>query len=145
MLLTCMLVFHEASAQNKSDAIDFQNYQPQICQGPIPSIFTKLTSSKAKEAVRNIKDKSSSKRSEKRTEMDHAVESSFFEDQLLTSGQILFGDPMSEFVNDVADELLKDDQTLRDKLSFCLEITCAQCLYYAQWNCSSNHWFISET
>lgn len=118
LLLTSLLMTQNSTAQKNSEVVDFQNYQPQICKGAIPSIFTKLTSAKAKEAVRNIKDKSSSKRSEKRTEMDHAVESSFFEDQLLTSGQILYGDPMSEFVNDVADELLKEDQGLRDKLNF---------------------------
>ncbi len=103
-------------AQNSKD-VDFQQYRPQLCQGAIPAILNKLTSAKAKEAMRNIKGKSA-KRAEKKTEMDHAIESNFFEDQLLTSGQILYGDPMSEFVNDVADELLKDDQLLRDKLHF---------------------------
>lgn len=116
-ILSIFLYQYLAIAQVTNQNVDFQHYRPQVCQGPIPSILTKLTSSKAKEAMRNIKDKSG-KRAEKRTEIDHAVESSFFEDQLLTSGQILYGDPMSEFVNDVADELLKDDQFLRDKLHF---------------------------
>jgi len=116
-ILTVLLLSSTVIAQVQNQNIDFQQYKPQVCQGPIPAILTKLTSSKAKEAMRNIKDKSG-KRAEKRTEMDHAVESSFFEDQLLTSGQILYGDPMSEFVNDVADELLKEDQVLRDKLHF---------------------------
>jgi len=101
--------------KNSSIQLDFNHYQPLSCQGPVPSILTRTTSSKAKEAMKDIKGKSG-KRSEKRTEMDHAVESSFFEDQLLTSGQILYGDPMTEYVNNVADELLKDNQTLRDQL-----------------------------
>lgn len=108
-------VFAQKTENQINSQIDFNQYQPQKCQGPVPAILTKTTSSKAKEAMKDIKGKSG-KRSDKRTEMDHAVESSFFEDQLLTSGQILYGDPMSEYVNNVADELLKDNQQLRDQL-----------------------------
>ncbi len=114
--LTVLLSTTDLHSQNNRE-VDFQQYRPQLCQGAIPAILNKLTSAKAKEAMRNIKGKSA-KRAEKKTEMDHAIESNFFEDQLLTSGQILYGDPMTEFVNDVADELLKDDQLLRDKLHF---------------------------
>lgn len=103
-------------AQN-SNVKDYNNYEPQYCVGAIPSILNQSSSSKAKEATRNIKN-TKAKRSEKKTEIDHAVESSFFEDQLLTSGQILYGDPMSEFVNQVADELLADKKQLRDELQF---------------------------
>jgi hypothetical protein len=108
-------LFGQTPEKNANFQIDFNQYQPQKCQGPVPAILTRTTSAKAKEAMKDIKGKSG-KRSEKKTEMDHAVESSFFEDQLLTSGQILYGDPMTEYVNNVADELLKDNQTLRDQL-----------------------------
>lgn len=108
-------LFGQTPEKNANFQIDFNQYQPQNCQGPVPAILTRTTSAKAKEAMKDIKGKSG-KRSDKKTEMDHAVESSFFEDQLLTSGQILYGDPMTEYVNNVADELLNDNQTLRDQL-----------------------------
>lgn len=102
---------------NLNAQLDYNNYKPQQCVGPIPSLLNSTSSSKAKEATRNIKS-SSGNRSEKRTEIDHAIESSFFEDQLLTSGQILYGDPMTEFVNKVADELLSGQKEVRDELQF---------------------------
>jgi len=117
-LILLLLLFSQLSLKSQNSNVkDYYNYEPQYCVGAIPSILNQSSSSKAKEATKNIKS-TNAKRSEKKTEIDHAVESSFFEDQLLTSGQILYGDPMSEFVNQVADELLTDKKQLRDELQF---------------------------
>ncbi len=117
-LLLLLLLFSQLSLKSQNSKVkDYNNYEPQYCEGVIPSILNQSSSSKAKEAAKTIKN-TNAKRSEKKTEIDHAIESSFFEDQLLTSGQILYGDPMAEFVNQVADELLTDKKQLRDELQF---------------------------
>ncbi len=117
-LMLLLLLFSQLSLKSQNSKVkDYNNYEPQYCEGVIPSILNQSSSSKAKEATKTIKS-TNAKRSEKKTEIDHAIESSFFEDQLLTSGQILYGDPMAEFVNQVADELLTDKKQLRDELQF---------------------------
>lgn len=111
------LFYNQVNAQN-SPQLNFNQYEPQYCEGTIPHIYNTLSSSKAREAINRIKTTSNSKRKEKRQEIDHAIEASFLEDQMLTSGQVLFGDPMTKYVESVAKEVLKENTALFGQLQF---------------------------
>lgn len=99
--------------------VDFNNYRPAICIGEVPYDFKKKSSEKANEEINEIRAKDLTKK-EKKQEANHAVTSSFAIDQMLSSGQILYGEHMTQYVEDVAEKLLiaNQQQELYDKLRF---------------------------
>ena len=100
-------------------SIDFAHYHPAICMGELPYDFKKKSSEKANEEISEIKAKDLAKK-EKQQEKDHAVAASFAIDQMLSSGQILYGEHMSQYVEDVAEKLLiaNQQEELFNKLRF---------------------------
>ena len=58
------------------------------------------------------------KRSIRKKKEKFLLESNFIIDRLLVSGRVLFNDPISEYVNKVADNLLKNNAELRGKIRF---------------------------
>lgn len=100
---------------------DFNNYKPLICSGPLPIDFTDRTSEKAaKEIKTNIN--SSDSYIDQKKKAFFLLKSNYMIDELLMSGRVLFGDPVSEFVNTVADKLLESEPKLRKELRFyCLK------------------------
>lgn len=115
--LPCIFILFFALSGNLFSQIDFNDYSPLYCSGEIPSNLKRLSSEKAKMAISEIKSKKS-KRRDRLQEEEHAIAANFLEDEILTSGQILYGDPMTLFVNKVADVLLSADPELRKKLNF---------------------------
>jgi hypothetical protein len=105
-------------AQKSTDAF-FNDYKPVRCAGVIPSDFRVKSSAKIDEAKQKIKESQVSK-TDKKQEIEYAVTSGFAVDEMLSSGQILFGDSMSEYVERVAINLLKknDQPELVDQLRF---------------------------
>lgn len=96
-------------------AQDFDNYVHIRSSGKIPQKFTTSSTEKyKKEASENISSKD--KRTVRNTKNRFYVESNFVIDELLLSGKVLFNDPVSQYVNKVLDELLKNDKTLREKV-----------------------------
>jgi len=102
-------------------AQDFNNYTPLTCSGPLPKDFTDRTSEKAaKEIEKNKKDSDNSKT--KKSKKSYLLKSNYMLDELLMSGRVLFGDPVSNYVNSVADKLLENEPKLRRELRFyCLK------------------------
>jgi hypothetical protein len=102
-------------------AQDFNNYQPLICSGPLPSDFTDRTSEKAAEEIKeNINSTDSYK--DQKAKSNYLLKSNYMLDELLMSGRVLFGDPVSEYVNTVADKLLENEPELKKELRFyCLK------------------------
>lgn len=84
--------------------------------GDIPEVFTSYFSQKYNEDKTVITSEDS--RRTRKTKLRFLAQSNFIIDQILLSGRILFNDPVSEYINKVADNLLKDDPDLRSKLSF---------------------------
>ncbi len=99
------------------DKVDFNNYKPIYCEGDLPVNLRSLSSKKAIDAMNQIQNTGVTGR-ERRTEELHAVEVSFFEDQLLSSGQVLFGNPLSNYVEKVGENLLKDNKQLLEEVQF---------------------------
>jgi Zn-dependent protease with chaperone function len=97
----------------------FYDYKPARCAGAVPADFKQKSSEKAEAAKEQIRNKRIS-RTDKKQEAEHAVTSSFAVDEMLSSGQVLFGEPMSVYVEQVAERLLKenDQKEITDKLRF---------------------------
>jgi beta-barrel assembly-enhancing protease len=93
--------------------VNFDDYSPVRSIGQIPEDFL----------IRSYK-KIESDRLENRTSLKKKQEKIFLEgihysiDQLLHSGAVIFGDPITEYINQVADKLLSSNQQLRSKLRF---------------------------
>jgi hypothetical protein len=95
---------------------DFDHYKPIRSSGVIPRDFTTLSSTKFQ--VRAENDTSAQSDLEKKIRDQFYLESSFSVDQLLHSGKVMFNDPISDYVNQVVDIILKDEPELRSKVRF---------------------------
>lgn len=109
LLLLMLFVFAGSNAQ------DFNNYRPLKSSGHLPRAFVALTADKVRADVEAAR-----KRGEFANNSNSAfyTESHYVVDRLLQSGKILTGDPLTKYVNRVADTLLKDDPKLRGQLQF---------------------------
>ncbi len=95
-------------------ATDFNNYVPLKCSGEIPEDFkTELS-----KLVNQAKDKQTNSRIDKKREVEFAELSNYQLNNILYSGKVLYGDPLSNYVNQVADIVLKNEPELRNKLRF---------------------------
>lgn len=107
----CVLPFHSGAQ------IDFtKDYQPAKVAGNIPVDFLALSYTQVDSAIHAIEDVSNYREREARKRF--LTSSQYQIDGMLRSGMVLFGDPMTSFVNKVAEEILKDDPELRSKLRF---------------------------
>lgn len=97
--------------------IDFEDYQPAKSIGEIPSRLKESSAIKARRQIDEI-NKNISRRSEKRIEREHAIQSNYLEDELLSSGQALYGETMSDYVEKVGIKVLGSHPELRDKIQF---------------------------
>lgn len=93
-----------------------QNYEPLQCSGRVPLDFTLSPVSKYERLSRDISDQA--RKSGRETEEQFYLESSFIIDDLLKSGKVLFNDPVTKYINQVADSLLANDLQLRKQLRF---------------------------
>lgn len=105
-----MLGFTSVFAQN------FDNYTPLTCSGKIPDEFTTPSTKKYKSEIKKLEKKKIKKR-ERREREQFALESSFVIDDLLQSGLVLFGDPISAYLNEVAAKVVAADPSFKKKVS----------------------------
>lgn len=96
--------------------IDWGQYQMVRPSGPIPDEFLEAASAAYdRDRERITRDDS---RIARKAKKDFFLESNFVINQMLHSGKVLFGDPMSRYCNDVADKVLGHDPALREGLRF---------------------------
>lgn len=106
-LLTCLI------STVTFGQIDFNNYITLQSAGKIPEEFTKTTYEKLEET-----------KSDRNSNLNGSSERVFYEginyavDDLIHSGYVTFGDPISVYVGEIADKLLRKDKKLREELSF---------------------------
>lgn len=93
--------------------IDFNNYVTLQAQGDIPDDFTKQTFDKLTEELK--KGRSDIKKSKQR---DFLEGTNYAIDNILHSGVVVYGDEITNYVNEIADKLLANDSELRSKLRF---------------------------
>jgi hypothetical protein len=108
LLASCVIISSFSWGQT-----NFNTYIPIVSKGVIPADFTKETFQKVKEELR-----------EGRNELNRSQEKVFLKgtnyaiDELLHSGLVVYGDPISEYVSSIAAILLKDDKKTLEKLRF---------------------------
>lgn len=116
MIKTCCTVFLLLLFTNLIVAQDFNNYQLLKSTGKIPKDFLIPSSEKYHKELEKIDQKS--KKSSQKDQQQFYLESNFLIDDLLQSAKVLFNDPITDYVNKVADELLKNDPQMRQTLRF---------------------------
>jgi beta-barrel assembly-enhancing protease len=100
-----------------SQGQDFsKHYSPLVCKGLIPDEFISSSKSKYIEDLASI-NKSESK-TDRKIKKDFILESNYAIDNVLSKGTVLFGDSVTNYINKVADQLLKNNQKLRSELRF---------------------------
>lgn len=103
--------------------IDFHHYQGIKCAGLIPQDFVRPTQEKYNEALA-IEIKKTDNKNLAISKDNFLLESNYLIDGLLQSGKVLFGDTVTQYVNQVADHVLINEPALRTKLRFyCLRST----------------------
>jgi len=107
LLLLLGLAFFPVPAQ------DFNNYRPLRSSGRVPGAFIKTTAEKVKLDIAAARARGEYTDGNKK---NFYIESHYVLDRLLQSGKVLTGDPVSEYVNRVADTLLRKDPELRRQL-----------------------------
>jgi hypothetical protein len=93
-----------------------KDYSPLVSAGEIPDDFLIMTYEKFQKDKDDLGKGDSRKDRIAKTEF--LLSSNYGIDNLLQSGRVIFGDPVSEYVNKVADKLLEKEPELRKKLRF---------------------------
>ena len=92
------------------------DYEPAKSAGKLPKNYTTPSSKKYKSELKKIS--KNDKRKTRKNQERFYLESSFYIDDLIQSGKVLFNDPMSVYIKQVAAEILKDDKKTLSQLSF---------------------------
>ncbi|MBC7425306.1 MAG: M48 family metalloprotease [Bacteroidia bacterium] len=95
-------------------AQDFNNYKPLICKGTIPQDFKEVL----KEQVEKTRQDAKGSIEENRIDIAFSELSNYQLRKILYSGDVLYGDKLTDYVNKVADIILENDKPLRAKLRF---------------------------
>lgn len=96
--------------------IAFSQYEPLQSDGNIPNDFTTSSYIKYQQELENV-DRSARRRIRK-NQKEFFLESNYGIDDLLKSGYVLFNDPVTNYVNEIAAILLKDEPQLKKELRF---------------------------
>ncbi len=106
LLLTILLL------QN-SIAQDFDKYQELTSTGKLPNDFLLLLSDKNKQDFENINKRK--RRRSKKVEKQFYVESNYATKQIITSGNVLFNDTLTRYINSVYQNIKKANSILQRK------------------------------
>ena len=127
MICRCMILLFSciaslaAQAQNLSGGseIDFAHYSGLLCGGELPLDFKQTSVQKLEKQLLTLDAKDLS-RKERNLESEHLLRSVFAVDEILMSGRVLYGDPLSDFVEAVGLKLLaaNDREDLMSSLRF---------------------------
>ena len=103
LFISAFLIF---SLIGQSQVVDIAiaDFTRLKCEGPIPEEFLKLSTEKYLEDYKNNEDKALDK--------EFFITSRFVIDELVLRGKVLFNDPVSNYVNKVAGNLLKNNPAI---------------------------------
>ncbi|AFM04476.1 Peptidase family M48 [Bernardetia litoralis DSM 6794] len=115
LLIYFITITNYSYSQNNS-TLNFENYESLKSKGSVPKDFLLSVSERyvsKNAAIEGEVDKKTAK-----TIDQFNFQSSFSLKQLLWSGNVIFGDEVSQYLNEIASELLKNDEELRNKVRF---------------------------
>ncbi len=100
-----------------AQSIDLNNYQGIQSKGEIPKVIIKNIEKRIAEGEKkNIKKEDSW--FEKKAKQRNIIESSFIVSELMLSGEVVFNDTLSNYLQNIAKDLLKNDIETFNKLHF---------------------------
>ena len=111
-LLFIIFFFMHLGAQK---LVDFNHYTPLKCEGRIPEDFKAELSKMIDQAKVGGTDVNIQKQKQ---ELEFAEISGYSLNNILYSGKVLYGDRLTNYANEVADNVLKKEPELRKKLRF---------------------------
>ncbi len=88
-----------------------KDYQPIVSSGTLPNEFIQTARSISEQEISKL-----SYSSDRTAKEQFIISNNYFLRDLLLSGDVLINDPLTKYVNKVADELLKDQPALRGQL-----------------------------
>lgn len=115
--IICFLLLLFYFNQFFSQEITVNNFEPLKSKGNLPDDFTQRTSVKITDAI-DVHVAKKDRKTLKKKKQDFLLKSNFMIDNLLMSGNVLFGDEVSVYVNKIADKLLINEPKLRSELRF---------------------------
>ena len=95
----------------------FDDYKPLKAKGSLPVDITQRTFLKVQSGYDKTIEEQDSKQT-KKVKSKFILQSNYALDELLTSGIVLFGDTITNYINKIASKLLNNNQKLRDELRF---------------------------
>lgn len=107
ILIVLLFAFKWAVAQSPMD-----NYQPLKPSGEMPKVFKTHFFNRFEQRDKELKEEFNEKHT------DFALQSSYYFDLLLQSGRLIYGSPLNEYVDNIANEILKYQPELQNKISF---------------------------
>ncbi|MGV3611062.1 MAG: M48 family metallopeptidase [Fluviicola sp.] len=108
LLLCSLFVLFQSVGQN-----DFDNYKPLASKGRVPKDFSNSTLSKIKQDNReDLKSLNNRKKEFFVEQINYSI------DQILHSGNVTFGDTISNYLQELGDKLIAGETNLRGKLRF---------------------------
>lgn len=110
--LVCILVLYSLAAFSQSEFPIWDS--PLKSKGEVPEDFYRNLETRVANEKRQVQKRDSRFESEKQEE--YLEESEFFISRFLASGDILYGDTITEYCNEIVDLLLKNDPDLRSKI-----------------------------
>ncbi|MCU0434685.1 MAG: M48 family metallopeptidase [Bacteroidia bacterium] len=115
-LALCIVAGTTGKAQELTGPVNFSVYQPLVSHGSIPQDILLSTREKVERDMKRTQRSTNATTNYEREEF--LLKSNYLLDQLMVSGKVLFGDTVTTYVNKVADRLLFDEPSLRQKLRF---------------------------
>lgn len=94
---------------------NFDNYEPLTSSGKIPQEIVTTSTKKYKADLKKLEDKDYKKKKKKDLKQ-FVLESNFVIDDLLQSGLVLFNDPVSNYLNEVAAQLTAVDNSTKKQI-----------------------------
>ncbi|MBN8691564.1 MAG: M48 family metallopeptidase [Bacteroidetes bacterium] len=111
IFLLCVLLGKLNGQYNK----DFEkNYTPLISKGNLPKELNLIAFEKAK----NLTDTLNPKAQNHKINKDFYTLTTFSEDEILKSGNVLYNTEVNDYINKIADVLLQNEPVLKSKLKF---------------------------
>ena len=115
--VSTFLLFFSVFISLTAQGIDFNHFTPIQSSGKIPESFLKLSSAKVEEQ-KATQISGAENRKDLKAKEQFLLQSNFVVDEMLLSGRVLFNDPVGNYVNKVADYILRDQPELRSELQF---------------------------
>lgn len=116
MQLNCklpMLLLLLCAGMIQAQTYDLNNFTPLKSEGPLPDDFTVKSSEKFQQDVSNVE--GSNKREQKDLE-SFLLESNFQIEDILHSGRIIYGDPVTTYLNKIKDEILRANPDIKQDI-----------------------------